>query len=389
MDLSLILIGLPVTFLLGWLASRIDLKQLRLENRQSPKAYFKGLNFLLNEQQDQAIDAFIEAVQLDPDTSELHFALGNLFRKRGEYDRAVRVHEHLIARADLSQADRDRAQYALAMDFVKAGILDRAETVLQSLRHTSFASQANLALLSLYERTRDWAQAAEAAKALQAGGQGNFDTRRAHYLCEQAASLTPLESSGAQRLLEQAMQIAPKADRPMLALADLLTAQGEFDRAFVLLEQLIEANRPATPLAAPLYAQLARRTGRQPAASAVLRTSYSNNHSLNVLEAIVGLLAPEGTDRSTDHDTQTQAQTLFLEHLKLEPSLIAAERWLQLETQSGKTIAPAIEQAITRATRPLRKYRCAACGFETQQHHWNCPGCQAWDSYPPRPIEEL
>ena len=146
MDLSFILLGLPIAFLLGWLASRIDLKQLRIENRQSPKAYFKGLNFLLNEQQDQAIDAFIEAVQLDPDTSELHFALGNLFRKRGEYDRAVRVHEHLIARADLSQADRDRAHYALAMDFVRAGILDRAETVLQSLRSTSYASQANLAI---------------------------------------------------------------------------------------------------------------------------------------------------------------------------------------------------------------------------------------------------
>jgi tetratricopeptide (TPR) repeat protein len=100
-DLSWILLGLPLAFVLGWLASRFDLRQLRMENRRAPKAYFKGLNFLLNEQQDQAIDAFIEAVQNDPDTSELHFALGNLFRRRGEYDRAVRVHEHLLSRGDL------------------------------------------------------------------------------------------------------------------------------------------------------------------------------------------------------------------------------------------------------------------------------------------------
>src|SRR5215204_4406517 len=118
-DLSWVLLGLPIAFVLGWLASRFDLRQLRLENRQAPKAYFRGLNFLLNEQQDQAIDAFIEAVQNDPDTTELHFALGNLFRRRGEFERAVRVHEHLLGRADLKAADRARAQQALAHDYMK------------------------------------------------------------------------------------------------------------------------------------------------------------------------------------------------------------------------------------------------------------------------------
>ena len=112
-DLAWILLGLPLAFVLGWLASRFDLRQLRVENRRAPKAYFKGLNFLLNEQQDQAIDAFIEAVQSDPDTSELHFALGNLFRRRGEYDRAVRVHEHLLSRGDLP-AGRPHARPACA-----------------------------------------------------------------------------------------------------------------------------------------------------------------------------------------------------------------------------------------------------------------------------------
>ena len=102
-DLSWILLGLPLAFVLGWLASRMDWRQMRLESQRAPKAYFKGLNYLLNEQQDQAIDAFIEAMQNDPDTAELHFALGNLFRRRGEYLRAVRVHEHLLHRADLSR----------------------------------------------------------------------------------------------------------------------------------------------------------------------------------------------------------------------------------------------------------------------------------------------
>jgi len=187
-DLSWILLGLPLAFVLGWLASRFDLRQLRIENRRAPKAYFKGLNFLLNEQQDQAIDAFIEAVQIDPDTSELHFALGNLFRRRGEYQRAVRVHEHLLSRGDLSLADRQRAQHALALDYLKAGLLDRAEAALLKLEGTPFESQARLALLANYERSRDWPQAAEIALKLAKANQGNFNGRLAHYLCEQAAA---------------------------------------------------------------------------------------------------------------------------------------------------------------------------------------------------------
>ena len=135
MDFALqwLLIGVPVAFALGWIASRFDLRQLRRERTESPRAYFKGLNLLLNEQQDKAIDAFIEAVQNDPDTAELHFALGNLFRRRGEFERAVRVHEHLLGRADLKPGDRDRAQLALAQDFMKAGLFDRAEAAWRAL----------------------------------------------------------------------------------------------------------------------------------------------------------------------------------------------------------------------------------------------------------------
>ena len=171
-DLNWVLMGLPIAFVMGWLASRFDLRQMRLENRQAPKAYFKGLNFLLNEQQDQAIDAFIEAVQNDPDTSELHFALGNLFRRRGEYERAVRVHQHLLSRADISAGDRHRAQHGLALDYLKAGLLDRAETALLALEGTRFEAQARLALLANYERSRDWLGAAQVAAKLVAAGQG-------------------------------------------------------------------------------------------------------------------------------------------------------------------------------------------------------------------------
>ena len=154
-ELQWLLWALPLAFALGWVASRLDVRQFRRDQKE-PKAYHKGLNFLLNEEHDKAIDAFIEAVQQDPDTSDLHFALGNLFRRRGEYERAVRVHQHLLGRADLPKDERVRAQHALAQDYMKAGLFDRAEDAYKALAGSAFDTESRLALLDLHERAREW-----------------------------------------------------------------------------------------------------------------------------------------------------------------------------------------------------------------------------------------
>ncbi len=374
-DLSWVLWGLPIAFVLGWLASRLDLRQLRIENRQAPKAYFKGLNFLLNEQQDQAIDAFIEAVQNDPDTSELHFALGNLFRRRGEYERAVRVHEHLLSRADLSRAERHRAQHALALDFLKAGLLDRAEEALRKLAGTAHEGQALLALLAIYERTRDWPQASEIARKLEASGQGNFSGRLAHYLCEQAGNAPPEQ---AVELLRQAMKVAPGAARPGLDLAGCQRRAGNSAAAFETLAQLAHSAPSAIPLAAKPLTEAALAVARQPEALEILRTSYELSPSLDVLEGMVALESDAAT-----------ARDLYVKHLEREPSLVAASKWLAGEKLEHEQFHPFVQGALDHAVKPLTRYRCAACGFEAKQHFWHCPGCQAWDSYPARRVEEL
>ena len=382
-DLSWVLLGLPLAFGLGWLASRFDARQMRMENRRAPKAYFRGLNFLLNEQQDQAIDAFIEAVQNDPDTSELHFALGNLFRRRGEYERAVRVHEHLLSRGDLASADRHRAQHALALDFLKAGLLDRAEAALLKLEGTPFEAQSRLALLANYERSRDWVHAAEIAQKLERSGQGSFHPRLAHYLCEQAASAgSAHDQERAAELWLQAIATAPSAPRPRLELALLRHQMHDPQAAFEILSEAFALSPTAAPLLAGPLAQYAIDSDHAQAALAALKASYEESASLDVLDAIVKLEA------STPNPTPS-ARDWYVRHLEREPSLVAAAKWIAGEKLEHEQFHPQVQRALDHAVKPLTRYRCAACGFEAKQHFWQCPGCQAWDSYPARRVEEL
>ena len=378
-DFTWVLLGFPIAFTLGWLASRLDLRQLRIENRQAPKAYFKGLNFLLNEQQDQAIDAFIEAVQNDPDTSELHFALGNLFRRRGEYERAVRVHEHLMSRGDLTQPERDRAQHALALDFLKAGLLDRAEIALRKLEGTPFEEEARLALLSIYERSRDWANATEIAARLGTSSHGSFSTRQAHYLCEQAgASIASGDTGQALSDLREAVAMAPAAARPLIDLAKLQHQLGRSEDALKTLLKLEELAPQGLPLAAGLLANIAQVSGQKAAALELLKTSYASAPSIDVVEAIVKL-----------EEDPASARQWYARHMERQASLVATGKWMEGEKLQDEHHHTLVQRALSQATKPLMRYRCAACGFEATQHFWHCPGCQAWDSYPTRRIEEL
>jgi lipopolysaccharide biosynthesis regulator YciM len=386
-DLTWILLGLPIAFGLGWIASRLDLRQMRLANRQAPRAYFKGLNYLLNEQQDQAIDTFIEAVQNDPDTSELHFALGNLFRRRGEYDRAVRVHEHLLSRADLSSADRQRAQHGLAMDYLKAGLLDRAEEALRKLEGTSFEGQARQARMAIYERSREWHEAAAVARLLENSGEVDFSVRMAHYQCEQdKESLQKGDGASAQELLLACLDDQPHAARPRILLGQIQLGQGQFRAAFDTLAVLFERHDVAAPLAASNLVKAAGACDMTAIAHQLLEAHYQSQASIDVLNAITELAVVNGTQNG---ETGTPSLHRYLSHLQKHPSLMAASRWLSTVKPGQTPLPEPVQKALDHATKPLARYRCAACGFEAKEHYWHCPGCQAWDSYPPRRIEEI
>ncbi|NML14172.1 lipopolysaccharide assembly protein LapB [Azohydromonas caseinilytica] len=374
-----LLLALPVAFALGWLASRLEMRQWVREQRDAPKAYFKGLNLLLNEQQDKAIDAFVEAVQDDPHSADLHFALGNLFRRRGEFERAVRVHQHLLRRGDLSTGERERAQHALAQDFMKAGLFDRAEEAFRALEGTPFDTEARLALLTLHERSRDWRAAAEVAARLEKSGIGSFATRIGHYWCEVAQEADARgDAEGAQAALQRAREVAPTAPRPWLLEGERHLRAGRVAQALQAWDEL-RARHPGTfPLVAAAYAQAALTAGQRAHAREQLELVYAQQPDTNLLAALRKL------------DTPEQAAQRLLDHLRQQPALSVAAQVLELPPADwAEDTRPQLQASVARAAQPMQRYRCAACGFEARNYFWQCPGCQGWDTYPPRRIEDL
>jgi lipopolysaccharide biosynthesis regulator YciM len=380
LDLQWLLIGLPVAFALGWMASRFDLRQLRRERQDSPRAYFKGLNLLLNEQQDKAIDTFIEAVQNDPDTTELHFALGNLFRRRGEFERAVRVHQHLLGRADLKTGDRDRAQLALAQDYMKAGLFDRAEAAWHALEGTPFDGEARLALLSLYERSRDWRRAVDVAQHLDRAGGGSFASRIAHYECEIAQEADAAgRRDEAEAALQRARKAAPQAARAMLLRGKRLLRDGQAAEALAAWDTLRQQHPAVFLLVAGEYAAAARDCGARDAARATLQAALAQLPAVEVLQAL-----------DTIDPGDAARVPRLLDHLRQHPTLSAALLLLEVPAAQWTDEAwTALRAAVAHAAGPLQRYRCAACGFEARTYFWQCPGCLNWDSYPPQRIDAL
>jgi lipopolysaccharide biosynthesis regulator YciM len=382
--LQWLLLGLPLAFALGWIGARLESRQWKREQRDAPRAYYKGLNLLLNEQQDKAIDAFIEAVQHDPDTTELHFALGNLFRRRGEFERAVRVHQHLLQRADLATTERDRAQFALAQDYAKAGLVDRAEQALRALEGTPFETESRLALLGLYERSRDWRAAAEVAARLEHAGAGSFAGRIAHHWCEVALEADARgRSDEADAALQRAREVAPQAPRPWLIALQRSARAGDPAQAFASGVELSRRSPAVLLMVAAEFVASATACGQRERARALLAEIADREPgvaALRALDLVEGV--PPGSSAR------------WVERLRQRPTLSAALEVLSAPvaaTAAGLDAEPlraGLREAVAGAARPLQRYRCAACGFEAQQYFWQCPGCSGWDSFPPQCVED-
>jgi lipopolysaccharide biosynthesis regulator YciM len=373
---------LPLFFGFGWMAARIDIKQVMHESRALPRSYFKGLNFLLNEQPDKAIEAFIEVVRVDPETVELHFALGSLFRRRGEYDRAIRMHQNLLERDDLAAEQKVIALAELGQDYLKAGILDRAEEVFKKLETSPQAPLARKHLLEIYEQEKDWSRAIEMTRHVEPDARS-----MAQYYCELAASeAAQSRPDAARRYLERALEENRKCVRASLQLGDLEKDAKHLEKAIEHWKR-IESQDPAyLALAAQRLLDAHRDTGRGEEGLRLLTNYLERYPSLDLLDTVF-----RQTLEAKGHE---EAYTLVRDELRRNPTLLGLDRLLEAQIIAAaqpdrRRDLELVRNLVHGHTLRLARYRCESCGFKARQFHWRCPGCGGWETYPPRRTEEF
>jgi len=388
--------GIPIFFALGWLAARIDIKHLVKDSRALPNSYFRGLNFLLNEQPDKAIEAFIEVVKVDPETVELHFALGSLFRRRGEYDRAIRMHQHLLERADLAPEQRAAALFELGQDYLKAGILDRAEEVFQRLAAggkgeagvgEALAGEARRFLLEIFQQEKEWEKAVAMARRLESETGATRAREISHFLCELATTdVTHSRPDAARARLETALEANRKSVRASILLGDLERAAGNLEAAIGNWKRVEQQSPAYLALVAQRLLEAHRDAGRLEEGLKLLAGYLERYPSLDLLDTVFrATLEARGAEA---------AYTLVRDELRRNPTLLGLDRLLEAQIVAASSPdrrrdLELVRNLVHSHTQRLARYRCENCGFKARQFHWLCPGCGAWESYPPRRTEEF
>ncbi|MBX9965256.1 MAG: lipopolysaccharide assembly protein LapB [Burkholderiales bacterium] len=379
------LLALPLFFALGWLAARIDIKQLVTESRRLPNSYFKGLNLLLNEQPDKAIEAFIEVAKVAPETVELHFALGSLFRRRGEVERGIRMHQNLLDREDLAPEQRMAALFELAQDYLKAGLLDRAEELFSKLAGTAYEQQGLKFLLEIYEQEKDWLKAIETSRKMDAITGESSAKDIAHFYCELASAEIPHSRfDSARRFLDEALGVNRKCTRANMLLGDIAMAEGDIAGAIEIWQRIETQNPAYLSLLADKLMGAYDKVGRHAEGLQLLRGYLEVNPSLDLLMAVFqATLESEGPDA---------AHQLLREQLRRMPTLIGLAKLVDVQiVQAPPERQPDLElvrNLLQQHTRNLALYKCDSCGFRARQFYWHCPACHGWETYVPRRTEE-
>jgi lipopolysaccharide assembly protein B len=338
--------------------------------------YLAGVNFLVNEQPDRALEAFLRAAELDDDTVETHFALGSLYRRRGEVDRAIKIHQNIATRESLEPAQREQAGFALAQDYLKAGLLDRAEKILGPLAASGAHRMAAMRkLLRIYEQEQEWGKAIEVFRELQKAGRAPQESAIAHYHCElaEAARLRGAPDE-AREHLRAARRDVRRFPRGALVRAEIAIEQGDHALAERLLASVLAHDAALAIEVIPRLVRLARAAGTEGGA-AVARVVASRPDAVN--EVAIATIMADALDFAPLEQrvraclAQDDAIAGLVRAIGRDPAA--------LDARAVADVAAVLRRLAARTPR----YRCANCGFSSLDHFWQCPGCKAWDSQRP------
>lgn len=378
-----LLILLPLAAASGWYMALRDRdgREGRHSHEPSkppvPDAYFKGLNLLLNEQPDKALQVFLQATVLDESTVEMHIALGNLFRRRGEIERATQIHQNLVERSDLEDSLRSLALFELAQDYFKAGLFDRSESLFQELRQLSeYKEQACRFLLQIYDQEKEWHSAIVIGEELAGISRQDYSETLSQYCCELAESALQEGKPGkAEYYLETAFRYDEKCVRAAILSGSLAAIRGNHGGAIAIWRGLElwapESLGEVVDLVSGSYAALLDKQGYRE----FLESALEKNPDARIISALV--------EMSQHQHGELSSTRILLDIVHKYPSLEGLYQLLRNsnspELLRGESIdMELIARLLSEAMGHAREYQCRQCGFSSNTLHWQCPGCKAW-----------
>jgi len=338
--------------------------------------YLKGLNFLLNEQTDQALEHFLKMVRVDDKTIETHFALGSLFRRRGEVDRAIRIHQNIIARPDLASEQRDQALFSLAKDYLKAGLLDRAEKLFARLSQGSrHQVEALESLTRIYEQEKEWEKAIAAGQQLEVLGGRSLALQIAHYYCELAEAAAVAKDYGAARqYVKQAQAGRPRTLRGALTRAHIAQETEDSKTALRLYHRIIDEHTYLIAEALPEIVAIYEREGAIVELEKAFRKMLKKNPEMSTLVAYTAIVNDIGGIAVIDE---------CVEKYLLNEKTLSEFIDLQRATDADDTAMTRVRKALSNLASSTPRYQCQECGFSSQKLLWQCPSCRSWETQRP------
>ena len=373
---------LPLTAIISWWLGRLSIKRTTPENlRHIHPDYFKGLNYVLNEQPDKAIEVFIKMLEVDTETIETHLALGNLFRRRGEVDRAIRIHQNLIARPSLSPEYRDTALMELAMDYMRSGLLDRAETLFKELvASTVHAQQAYTELLDIYQQEKDWDNGISAARRLETVSGRKLNDVIAQFYCEKAEEIINAGGrEGVMDNLHKAHSIDPDCARASLLEGQLLHHDGKLKQAVKVYKRIEEQDPEILSEAIMPLLACYRDLDAIDEFIEYLREMVARHGGITTILTLAELMY--------EKKGNAEAIRFIIEELKKHPTVKGVDSLIQyvLTQAEGSTrdSLMSIKELTGRLLKSRSAYKCNHCGFDAKSLHWYCPSCKSWNTIKP------
>ncbi len=378
MDPVWLLLLLPLAAAGGWLMAASE-KSTPAKSPGVPEAYFRGLSFLLNEQPDKALKVFLEVAEVDEETIEMHMALGNLFRRRGEIEKATRIHQNLVARSDLHDSLRSMALFELAQDYFKAGLFDRAEDLFRELNLlTEYREQASRFLLQIYDQEKEWLPAIHIAEELHRLSDYDYSETIAQFYCELAEiSIAEGNNSDVENYIAAAFQHNPRCLRAVIQSGRLASMRGNHANAIAIWRG-VEYWSPlglGEVVGHIVNGYLA--LGDKKSLQKFLEKAIEKNSDPRIMSALV--------DLTRDDKGEEAGEMKLLELVRRYPSLQGV--YILMKNRAGKgklsrqdkdysIVAKLLKDVVERS----RNYHCTQCGFQSNSLHWQCPGCKAWDT---------